>query len=85
MTQLNQHFCVIGSVGKFKGVGSNNCLPALELSEETTKVEEYIDEPVWSRKQWQYVQQLHGMLLFLQKKLNEHTDKEKNKANYIYE
>lgn len=84
MSEFDRPFCVIGSVGKFRGVGSNGCLPALELPEETIKGEEYIDEPRWVRKQWQYVQQLHGMVLFLQKKLNEHTDK-KAEGKYLYE
>ena len=46
------------------------------------------DEP-WSKRQWDYVQQLHGLVLHLQRQLNEHLDKSKKKRTpikkkYIY-
>ena len=34
-----------------------------------------LQAPAWSVKQWDYQQQTRGMLLYLEKKINEHLDK----------
>jgi len=77
----------VGSKSKFRGVSNDGYLPALVFCDGNQEKPDNDDtkhqEPEWSKKQWQTVQQLRAMLLYLQKRLTEHINKKPQKKEKV--
>ena len=72
---------------KCRGVSSDGYLPALVPYDKSQEKPDNDDtkhqELEWSKKQWQTVQQLRAMLLYLQKRLTEHINKKPQKKEKV--
>ena len=83
--RYDQPFYVGYNNSRFRGISSNGYLLPLEIEEEL-KPDNYDtkhQEAEWSRRQWQTVQQLKAMLLYLQKRLTEHINKKPQKKEKV--
>ena len=77
----------VGLQSKCRGVSSDGYLPALVPCDKSQEKPDNDDtkhqELEWSKKQWQTVQQLRAMLLYLQKRLTEHINKKPQKKEKV--
>ena len=59
-----------------------NSLPGSAMDYQEEEQPKPTSEPAWTQRQWEYVQQIKGQVIFLQNKLNEHLDKSPKKGRY---